>query len=69
MAETTKSEVAPGEKVMCIYPGCDQEAVTAHKKDNSPKRQGPPPRYCANEQHNAATAFAEMKRLEEEAAK
>jgi len=66
--ETARSEKAPGEKVMCLYPGCDQEAVAGARKDNAETRQGPPPRYCANDAHNAASAFQEMKRLEEEGA-
>jgi len=53
---------------MCLYPGCDQEAVAGARKDNAETRQGPPPRYCANDAHNAASAFQEMKRLEEEGA-
>lgn len=68
MPETTKSEVQPGEKVICLFPGCDREAVSGKKKDSSPTRQGPPPRYCDNEEHNAASTFQEMKRLEAEAA-
>jgi len=66
--ETARSEKAPGEKVICLYPGCDQEAVDAPRKDNAPTRQGPPPRYCANDDHNVASAFQEMKRLEQEGA-
>ena len=41
---------------------------TAKRKDNAPTRQGPPPRYCENEEHNAASTFQEIKRLEEEGA-
>jgi hypothetical protein len=66
--ETARSEKEPGEKVMCLYPGCDQEAVEGARKDNAPTRQGPPPRYCANDAHNAASAFQERKRREQEAA-
>jgi hypothetical protein len=31
-------------------------------------RTGPPPRYCENEEHNAASTFQELKRLEQEGA-
>ncbi len=66
--ETARSEKAPGEKVICLYPGCDQEAVDAPRKDNAPTRQGPPPRYCENADHNAGSTFQEIKRLEQEGA-
>ena len=66
--ETARSEKAPDEKVMCLFPGCDQEAAEPRHTDNAPTRQGPPPRYCDNENHNAASAFQEMKRLEQEGA-
>jgi hypothetical protein len=68
MPETTKSEVVQGETVICLYPGCERPAIEKKMKDNAPSRQGPPPRYCDDDDHNAATAFREMKRLEEEAA-
>jgi hypothetical protein len=64
--ETARSEKAPGEKIICLYPGCDQEAVDPPRKDNIPTRQGPPPRYCEKMEHNAASAFHELKRLEKE---
>ncbi len=64
--ETARSEKAPDEKVICLFPGCDKEAVEAPRKDNHPTRQGPPPRYCEDEKHNAASAFQELKRLEQE---
>jgi hypothetical protein len=67
--ETARSEKAPGEKVICLYPGCEDEAVEAPRKDNAPTRQGPPPLYCANPEHNAGSTFQEIKRLEKEAAK
>ena len=64
--ETTRSEKAPGEKVICLYPGCESEAVASKTKDNAPTRQGPPPRYCENEEHNASTTYQEIQRLEKE---
>lgn len=64
--ETARSEKMPGEKVICLYPGCEAEAVDGKHKDNAPTRQGPPPRYCADETHNAVTAYQEMQRLEKE---
>ena len=67
--ETARSEKAPGEKVICLFPGCDKEAVESSKtKGNAATRQGPPPRYCENEEHNAASTFQELKRLEQEGA-
>lgn len=68
LPEGTKSEKAPGEKVVCLYPGCENAAVDAPRKDNHPSRQGPPPRYCELEEHNAASTFQALKKLEEEAA-
>ena len=66
--ETARSEKAPGEKVICLFPGCDKEAVAPKTNDNAPTRKGPPPRYCENEEHNAASTFQELKRLEQEGA-
>lgn len=61
-----KSETT--EKVICLYPGCEREAVDSPRKGEDPTRQGPPPRYCELEEHNAASTFHELKRLEQEAA-
>ena len=67
--ETARSEKAPGEKIICLFPGCDKEAVESDKtKGNAATRQGPPPRYCENQEHNAASTFHELKRLEKEGA-
>ena len=44
------------EPVQCLYPGCTEMAVAQHKHG------GPPPRYCANEDHNAASAYGAMKK-------
>jgi hypothetical protein len=69
MTETTKSEAAPDETVICLYPGCDREAVPIPNPDSRrDTRQGPPPRYCDDEGHNAASAYQELKRIESEAA-
>ena len=76
MSETTnseippgKSEVPPGETVTCLYPGCEREAVPPPKGETRREsRQGPPPRFCDNKDHNAASTFREIKRLEKEAA-
>jgi hypothetical protein len=64
--ETARSEKAPGEKIICLYPGCENEAVAPKTKDNAATRQGPPPRYCADEAHNAASTYQEIQRLEKE---
>jgi len=66
--ETARSEKAPGEKVICLFPGCDKEAVDPPRKDNLPTRQGPPPRYCDNKDHNAASTYHELERLKKEGA-
>ena len=68
LPEGTKSEKAEGETVICLYPGCENEAVDPPRKDNHKSRQGPPPRYCADEAHNAASTFQALKKAEAEAA-
>ena len=69
MPDTTKSEAAPGETIICLYPGCEREAVATKGADERrDSRQGPPPRYCDLEEHNAASTFQELKRLEKEGA-
>ncbi|MDX6707008.1 MAG: hypothetical protein QOI48_2854 [Solirubrobacteraceae bacterium] len=62
----TKSEPIPGEKVICLYPGCEREAVPPPKTAVE-GRTGPPPRYCDIEEHNASTTYQELQRLENEA--
>jgi hypothetical protein len=54
------------ERVICLYPGCEREAVPPPKTPSG--RTGPPPRYCDIEEHNASTTFQELQRLEREAA-
>ncbi len=54
------------EKLICLYPGCEREAVESPRKADNPKRQGPPPRYCDLEEHNIASTHLELKRLEAE---
>lgn len=67
MAETPEKSDST-ETLVCLFPGCDNPAVPPPDKSGDPKRQGPPPRYCELEEHNAASAFQERKRLEKEAA-
>ncbi len=43
------------EPMVCLYPGCEEPAVPQHKHG------GPPPRYCANDDHNAGSAFQALK--------
>jgi hypothetical protein len=63
----TETETDPqAEKVICLFPGCEREAVPPPKID-APGRGGPPPRYCDIEQHNASSTYHELKRLEKEA--
>ena len=59
-------ETQPDEKVICLFPGCEREAV-APPKAAVQGRSGPPPRYCDNEDHNASSTYQELKRLENEA--
>ena len=33
--EGSKSEKAPGEKVICLYPGCENEAVDPPRKNET----------------------------------
>jgi hypothetical protein len=56
------------EPLVCLYPGCENPAARPANKTENPKRQGPPPRYCELEEHNASSAHLERKRLEKEAA-
>ncbi len=60
-------EETPVEQPICLFPGCENPAVQGPKA--APQgRKGPPPRYCENEEHNAASTFQELKRLESEGA-
>lgn len=65
---TTADEqpVVPVEREVCLYPGCEELAVEGPKTAVQ-GRTGPPPRYCENEEHNASSAYHEIKRLEQEA--
>jgi hypothetical protein len=67
MAETPEKSDST-EQLVCLYPGCDKPALEPPNKTDNPKRQGPPPRYCELEEHNAASAHLERQRLEKEAA-
>lgn len=60
MSETSET----AEPVICLYPGCDREAVDSPRKGENPMRQGPPPRYCDNEEHNAASTYQALKAQE-----
>jgi hypothetical protein len=55
MSDTDTETGEAEETVTCLYPGCDQPAVPKHKHG------GPPPRYCANENHNAGSAYQALK--------
>ena len=52
------------ERVTCLYPGCERDAVPAPEAAVN-GRSGPPPRYCDIEEHNASSTFQELKRLEQ----
>jgi hypothetical protein len=54
--------------LVCLYPGCENPAVPPSNKTDNPKRQGPPPRFCELDEHNASSAHQERQRLEKEAA-
>ncbi len=66
MAETPEKSDST-DKLMCLFPGCERPAVPPPNKTDNPMRQGPPPRYCELEEHNAASAHVERQRLEKEA--
>ena len=66
MAETPEKSDST-EPLVCLFPGCENPAVPPTNKSDIPTRQGPPPRYCELEEHNAASAHIERKRLEKEA--
>jgi hypothetical protein len=51
----------PAEPVICLYPGCDREAVPP------PKHGGPPPRYCDDEEHNASSTYQALQAQKAEA--
>jgi hypothetical protein len=59
----TKSDTQ--ERVVCLYPGCEREAVPPPKTAVQ-GRTGPPPRYCDIEEHNASSTYQELQRLEKE---
>lgn len=60
MSDTeTETDETPTETAICLYPGCEEPAVAMHKHG------GPPPRYCANDDHNAGSTFQALKAQEE----
>jgi hypothetical protein len=61
MDTETKSDTK--ERIICLYPGCEREAVPPPEQVNG--RTGPPPRYCDIEEHNASSTFQELKRLQQ----
>lgn len=65
MSAETKSDTQ--ETQICLYPGCEREAVPPPKAAG-PGRTGPPPRYCDLEEHNASSTYQELQRLEKERA-
>lgn len=67
MSTTETDTEAQAERETCLYPGCTKLAVEGPKVGVN-GRTGPPPRYCENEEHNAASTYQELKRLETEGA-
>jgi hypothetical protein len=65
MSTTETDAEQQAERTTCLYPGCDNLAVEGPKTAVN-GRTGPPPRYCEIEEHNAASTFQELKRLEED---
>ena len=63
----TETESDTQERVVCLYPGCEREAVPPPKTAVQ-GRTGPPPRYCDIEEHNASSTYQELQRLEKEGA-
>lgn len=61
MSETEETEETVAETVTCLYPGCDRDAVAP------PRSGGPPPRYCDDESHNAASTYQALHGKAEEA--
>lgn len=61
MSETETETETVQEPVTCLYPGCDRPAMPPHKHG------GPPPRYCDDETHNAASTYQALKDQEAEA--
>ena len=56
MQDGTKSEKAPGEKVICLYPGCENEAVEPAAQERGTRRARVRPRATARTRtHNAAS--------------
>jgi len=55
------------ETLMCLFPGCESPAVPPPDKTGNPKRQGPPPRFCELDEHNASSTHQERRRLDNEA--
>jgi hypothetical protein len=65
MSTETDTETQAPKREICLYPGCDNLAVEGPKTAVN-GRTGPPPRYCEIEEHNAASTFQELKRIEAE---
>ena len=65
MSTETKSDTQ--ERMICLYPGCEREAVPPPKTAVA-GRTGPPPRYCDIEEHNASSTYQELQRREKEGA-
>jgi hypothetical protein len=65
MSTTETDAEQQAERATCLFPGCDNLAVEGPKTAVN-GRTGPPPRYCEIEEHNAASTFQELKRLEGE---
>jgi hypothetical protein len=55
------------ERGICLYPGCTSPVIEGPPPASN-GRTGPAPRYCELEEHNAASTFQELKRLEKEGA-
>jgi len=59
----SETETEPeGEVLTCLYPGCERDAVPG------PKFGGPPPRYCDEEGHNAASTYQALHGKKDDAA-
>jgi hypothetical protein len=61
-SDTETETDTEAETVTCLYPGCGRDAVPA------PKFGGPPPRYCDDEAHNAASTYQALHGKGEDAA-
>ena len=63
--ETARSEKAPGEKVICLYPGCEQRGRRRPAQGQRPDAAGPAPALLRRTRSTTpASTYQALKRLE-----